>query len=39
MTRSPISLVLAVPASLLVISVAADGKSTGRSAPPPCPGT
>ncbi|TCP66409.1 type IV secretion system protein VirB9 [Sphingomonas sp. PP-CE-1G-424] len=35
MTRSPISLVLAVPASLLVISVAADGKSTGRSAPPP----
>ncbi len=35
MTRSPISLVLAVPASLLVISVAADGKSKGRSAPPP----
>ena len=35
MTRSPISFVLAVPASLLVISVAADGKSTGRAAHPP----
>jgi len=35
MTCSPISLVLAVPASLLFISVAADGKLTGRSAPPP----
>ncbi len=35
MTRSLISIVLAVPASLLVISVAADGKSTARSAQPP----
>lgn len=35
MTRSPIPFVLALPASLLVISVAADGKSTARSAQPP----
>ncbi len=35
MTRSPISLLLAVPASLLVISMAADGKSTGRPAQRP----
>ncbi len=35
MTRSPISLLVAVPASLLVISMAADGKSTGRPAQRP----
>ena len=37
MTRSPISLILAVPASLLLISVAVDGKSSVRPAQPPVP--